>query len=77
MEPDEGGGDPDHSNPGPAYSTSGREDNNDDDDDIIPMSASAVELEGEGPARSQDPWARVGELPTALGEKMLELRAEK
>ena len=30
-------------------------------------------MEGEGP----DPWARVEELPSALGDKMLELRSEK
>lgn len=52
------------------------------DEEFTPLSA--VDLDGEGEdsggsgscAGSGDPWGRVGELPTSLGDKMLALRME-
>ncbi len=69
MEPEEGGG---GDTEGHAPSSS----HHDDEEHATPLSASAVIVEGEGP-KSHDLWARVGELPSALGDKMLELRKEK
>ena len=44
------------------------------------ITLSSVDLDGDGPrlfGESRDPWARLSELPSSLGEKMAELKAEK
>ena len=53
----------------------------DDPQEFIPLSA--VDLDGEesrgsgsSVGGSGDPWARIGELPQSLGDKMMELRTE-